>query len=187
MRRTLFACATTAILTTFIVGGVAWALQSPIDGNGVIHACYNPTTGAMSLDTKGACPARGKTTPITWNAQGPQGPPGPPGDPGTGAIASYKRIETVDSIPAGQQKRVEANCPAGFGPVGGGYVVTNATNIPPGPPPPVTIYSSGSWGYHMSNQILMGWEVDFYNADTVDQPVKVSAVCVPVPSYYNES
>jgi hypothetical protein len=100
MRRTLFACAVTAIVTTFVVGGVAWALQSPVDGNGVIHGCYNPTTGALKLDTKGACPLTGAKTPITWNAQGPQGaqgtpgadgqqgPAGPQGRPGVFAVGS---------------------------------------------------------------------------------------------------
>jgi hypothetical protein len=72
----LFASARTAIVTSLVVGGVAWALQSPVDGNGVIHACYNPTTGAMHLNVKGTCPTTGQKTPITWNAQGPQGPPG---------------------------------------------------------------------------------------------------------------
>lgn len=81
MRRVFLACALTGMVTSLVVGGVAWALQSPVDGNGVIHACYNSSTGAMSLDTKGTCPARGKTTPITWNATGPKGDPGPSGVP----------------------------------------------------------------------------------------------------------
>lgn len=63
-------------------GAVAWALQSPIDGNGVIHGCYNPSSGALKLDVVGKCPAKGMTTPITWNAQGPKGDPGQQGVPG---------------------------------------------------------------------------------------------------------
>jgi hypothetical protein len=68
-----------SVVTAVVVGGVAWAVQSPVDGNGVIHACYNPTTGAVQLDVVGTCPKKGNTTPITWNAQGPKGDPGPPG------------------------------------------------------------------------------------------------------------
>jgi hypothetical protein len=33
----------------------------------------------------------------------------------------------------------------------------------------------------------MGWAVVFFNADTVPQNVRVSALCVPVPAFYNES
>jgi hypothetical protein len=91
MRRTLFCCVATAIVTSVVVGGVAWALQSPIDGNGVIHACYNPTNGNMHLNVTGTCPATGQKTPITWSVTGPPGPPGPPGTPGPpGAIAAYQ-------------------------------------------------------------------------------------------------
>lgn len=82
-------------LTAFVVGGVAWAVQSPVDGGGVIHACYAPKTGAVSLDVKGACPIKGKSTPITWNAKGQPGLPGPTGaqgatDPNVGRVSVYR-------------------------------------------------------------------------------------------------
>ena len=66
-RSRIFVACVASTVTALVVGGVAWAVQSPIDGAGVIHACYAPSTGAISLNVKGACPTRGKTTPITWN------------------------------------------------------------------------------------------------------------------------
>jgi hypothetical protein len=87
-RSRLFIAAAAATIAALVVGGIAWAVQSPIDGNGVVHACYNPVTGSVIMNITGACPKRGETTPITWNAQGPkgdtgaQGVPGPKGDTG---------------------------------------------------------------------------------------------------------
>jgi len=63
----------TAIVTATVVGSVAWAVQSPVDNAGVVHACYNPTNGNMHLDVVGHCPTTGQKMPITWNAQGPPG------------------------------------------------------------------------------------------------------------------
>ncbi len=73
---------TTAIVTASVVGGIAYAASSPIDSGGVIHGCYNPTSGAISLKTGAACPLKGKTTPISWNSQGVQGIQGIQGVPG---------------------------------------------------------------------------------------------------------
>jgi hypothetical protein len=66
------------VVGAVIASGVAWAVQSPVDGSGVIRGCYNPTTGAFGLDVKGVCPLKGKTTALTWNQQGPPGTPAPP-------------------------------------------------------------------------------------------------------------
>lgn len=61
----------TAVLTASVVGGIAWAAQSPVDGSGVIHGCYNPNTGVVKLRVNATCPVKGATTPISWNQQGP--------------------------------------------------------------------------------------------------------------------
>lgn len=74
------------VLTATVVGGIAWAAQSPVDGDGVIHGCYNPSTGAFKLQTKVACPATGAKTPISWNAQGIQGPTGNTGATGAQGV-----------------------------------------------------------------------------------------------------
>jgi hypothetical protein len=61
-----------------------------------VHACYNPSTGAVKLNVKGTCPFTGAKTPITWSVQGPQGPPGPHGDPGTGGLdETYRGAEAA--------------------------------------------------------------------------------------------
>src|SRR5437016_2093799 len=71
----LFTACVASTATALIVGSVAWAAQSPVDGNGVLHACYNSKTGDMGLDLAGRCPTKGRTTPISWNAQGIPGTP----------------------------------------------------------------------------------------------------------------
>jgi hypothetical protein len=76
--RIFVACAA-ATVTAIAVGGVAWAVQSPVDAGHVVHACYDPTNGNMHLNVTGACPTTGQKTPITWNAQGQPGPAGPKG------------------------------------------------------------------------------------------------------------
>ena len=63
-------------------GGVAYASGAwPVDGSGVIHACYSQG-GAFRLLAAEArkCPAGYK--PIDFNQRGPQGPKGPSGPPG---------------------------------------------------------------------------------------------------------
>lgn len=77
LRSRLFIAAVASTLTAFVVGGVAWAVQSPVDGSGAVHACYNPKNGAVNLNVNGACPAKGRSAPISWNVQGPPGEPAP--------------------------------------------------------------------------------------------------------------
>jgi hypothetical protein len=89
LRSRLFIAVVASTITALVVGGIAYAVQSPVDGNGVVHACYNPANGAVQLDVVGSCPKKGNTTPITWNAQGQPGTNGqsvsaselPAGDP----------------------------------------------------------------------------------------------------------
>jgi len=130
-RSRLFVAGLAGFVLAGVGGGVAWALQSPVDGSGVIHACYNPSTGAMKLDTKGACPLTGTKTPITWNAQGqpgpagqagpagPEGSAGPTGDPGApGAPGAPGQSVTNTKLAAG-----DANCPTG----GSAFTVGNGS------------------------------------------------------------
>jgi len=63
------------VVTGAVAGGVAWGLQSPVDGTGVVHGCYNAQTGAFRLQVGAACPSKGAKTPISWNQQGATGPP----------------------------------------------------------------------------------------------------------------
>lgn len=70
-----------------IVGaGTATAVGIP-DADGVIHGCYNNSTGAVRIVTsESQCVTTGRAarleTPISWNQRGPQGPQGFPGEQG---------------------------------------------------------------------------------------------------------
>jgi hypothetical protein len=62
------------VVGAVVAGGVAYASsQNPVDGNGVIHGCYNRSSGAFQLQVGTQCPASGPKTPITWNAKGQPG------------------------------------------------------------------------------------------------------------------
>jgi hypothetical protein len=98
-RSRLFVACFASTLTAVVVGGAAWALQSPVDGSGVVHACYNPSNGNMHLDVKGSCPTTGQNTPITWSAQGPQGIQGIQGVAGPAGPNATYIAETSHSAP----------------------------------------------------------------------------------------
>jgi hypothetical protein len=62
-------------------GGVAYS--SIPDAQGVIHGCYDDTTGALRvIDTDGSGVCRGGETALDWNQQGQPGPTGPTGHTG---------------------------------------------------------------------------------------------------------
>jgi hypothetical protein len=91
MRSRLLVAVVSSVVTMLVVGGIAWAVQSPVDGSGVIHACYNPNTGVVKMQVQPTCPRTGATTPVSWNVQGPpgdtgsDGPTGPQGPAGQDA------------------------------------------------------------------------------------------------------
>ncbi len=78
MRKKMALLGVCVIASTAMAGGLAYAItpsaQSPIDGNGAIHGCYSPKTGALILNVTGACPAKGdkdgKHSPphLTWTS-----------------------------------------------------------------------------------------------------------------------
>lgn len=79
-RRALMAAATVGSIG--LAGGVAYAAIP--DADGVIHACYNTTNGALRVVEPDIACKQGEQ-PLTWNHTGPQGPkgdPGPQGDQG---------------------------------------------------------------------------------------------------------
>jgi hypothetical protein len=78
MRSKIILIVATAIVTSALVGGTAWALISPIDSHRVIHGCYNASTGAVVLNVTGRCPASASKA-IAWNVQGPKGATGAQG------------------------------------------------------------------------------------------------------------
>ena len=54
-RSRIFVVGVTATVTAIAVGSVAWAvtLQNPVDNNGVVHGCYNPSNGNFHLNVTG--------------------------------------------------------------------------------------------------------------------------------------
>jgi len=67
-------------------GGVAYS--SIPDAQGVIHGCYDDTTGALRvIDTDGSGVCRGGETALDWNQEGQPGPTGHTGLPGAPGVA----------------------------------------------------------------------------------------------------
>jgi hypothetical protein len=109
----------------------AAVMAGPIDGAGVIHACYYRATATGShrvvLQNAGRKCPRG-TNGISWNRVGPrgvpgpqgiQGPPGPKGDPGVSQLYTYVRSYGYGAGPLiatpsqGLQPVAALNLPAG--------------------------------------------------------------------------
>ncbi len=110
VRSRVFVALGAVIVTAVVVGGTAWALQSPVDGTGTIHGCYNPASGAVKLNVQTSCPATGDAMPITWNAQGPQGPEGDQGPQGAaGPAGAAAPAAQVRNIFLGQSPSIPTN------------------------------------------------------------------------------
>src|SRR5262245_10235073 len=70
-----------ACLAGFVaVGGFAYAAIPSQDG--VIHACYNKSNGALRVIDSAIAGCSSKEYPITWNQVGPMGPQGAVGADG---------------------------------------------------------------------------------------------------------
>jgi hypothetical protein len=105
-RRTLVLLGALALAAA--AGGVAWAT---VPGNeGVIHACYQKSSGILRVLDSPRDKCTRSERPIEWNVEGPQGPPGEqglPGEPGASVGAVYAEFTTGEggsgaiSIPAG--------------------------------------------------------------------------------------
>ena len=102
VRSRLLAACVASTVTALVVGGVAWAVApagSPVDANGVIHACFNPANGNVHLNVTGSpCPSNPKfplrNTGLEWNVQGPVGPKGDASLPGA-------KFATFANVPVG--------------------------------------------------------------------------------------
>lgn len=90
------------------VGGVAYS--SIPDPQGVIHGCYDNTSGAVRvIDTAGSDVCRGGETALDWNQQGQPGPTGHTGLPGPPGVAlTYGKAASgpVGLPDAGQVKTI---------------------------------------------------------------------------------
>lgn len=120
--------------------GVAVVAGIP-DTNGVIHACYNGTNGAVRI-VASSSDCRNSEQAITWNQTGPQGvagPAGPAGQQGPAGVAG----PTGATGPAGA---TGPQGPAGpIGPVGAtGPQGEQGPQGPAGPPGPAGSGGGGS-------------------------------------------
>ncbi len=109
------------VITASVVGGVAWAAQSPTSDTGIIYACYNPSTGAFRLRVTTACPSTGMTVPISWNLAGVPGVDGMDGVAGTDGVDGQPGLPGVAGVAgeAGVDGPIGATGPQGpLGPVG---------------------------------------------------------------------
>jgi len=107
-----------------VAGGTAAgaAIAGPIDGSGVIHACYfkpdqNGSSQVVLQDASTACPKN--STQITWNHTGPQGPQGATGAQGAAgpstAGPSGLDVTTVNdrtTVQPGDTGGLQVHCPA---------------------------------------------------------------------------
>lgn len=71
--------------------------------NGVIYACYNPSSGTIKVIDNSTTTCNPSETQLTWNQTGPQGPIGPVGPQGV----------TEQQGPTGPQGATGAQGPAG--------------------------------------------------------------------------
>jgi hypothetical protein len=89
------------VLTALVVGGIGWAAQPNAVNAGVIHACFNPSTGAIRVRTASTCPSSGASTPLDWNAKGRKGSPGTPGAPGPASLSALEGTACTAGTTAG--------------------------------------------------------------------------------------
>jgi hypothetical protein len=144
------------------IGIAATSVINPVDGAGVIHSCFDSTTGRLRAAAPGLSCATGETA-LTWNqkgvkgdtgatgAKGDTGATGPKGDTGatgpkgdTGATGP--KGDTGATGPTGATGATGATGPAGpAGPQGvkGDKGDTGATG-PAGTSSSVTFYGRGS-------------------------------------------
>lgn len=84
-------------LTTLTAGAAVASIPGP---DGVIHACYQSSTGALRVVESGV-PCRGGETALQWNQvgpPGPQGPPGPEGPPGPSGSVGYATVNFTGEL-----------------------------------------------------------------------------------------
>jgi hypothetical protein len=99
--RTVIARMPSVCVVAFAVGGSSPTGAAIPDANGVFHACYEKSGGALRVidSTKTTC--RSNESPILWNHAGPAGVPGPQGVPGTAGPRGPSGAFVSDNFSAG--------------------------------------------------------------------------------------
>lgn len=78
----MFGASALVCLPVLVAGTVAFA---DIPDSGVVHACYDKSTGGVRIVDNAGCERDERK--ITWNAKGPDGPRGEPGSAGSKGAA----------------------------------------------------------------------------------------------------
>jgi hypothetical protein len=167
--------ASAAAFALLVGGTAAYAATtgSPIDNNGVIHACYGKetTAGSFSVQLQDAgmtCPS--KTTAIMWNQQGPQGLQGQqglqgPAGPST-AGPNGLDVEYVFATGTSGFAVSVANCPADHPWVlGGGGFTLDGTALNESFPSQAPLHGVTE---ENSAPFVNGWQVTAANGGQVD-------------------
>jgi len=115
-----------------LVGGGVAAASIP-DSNGDITVCVRGVHERFIDTARRHC--RHRESVVRWNAAGgrgapgPSGPPGPKGDQGpagpagTGGVSGTQIVENTIFLNPGQVSFVDATCPTGKVPTGGGFLL----------------------------------------------------------------
>jgi hypothetical protein len=82
------------------IGIASTSVINPVDGAGVIHACFDSTTGKLRAQAPGLSCATGETR-LTWNQKGDTGATGAKGDTGaTGAKGDTGNVGPIGATGA---------------------------------------------------------------------------------------
>jgi hypothetical protein len=116
------------LVTVALASGVAVAVSTT--SSGVIHACANDTTGALSLHAR--CQSGSRT--VTWNATGPRGLPGARGNPGrpgsTGPSDTYYTTAVEANVSNTYTSALSLRLPAGSYLVEATAEMDNTSSLP---------------------------------------------------------
>jgi hypothetical protein len=115
-----------------VFAGAAYATIPGSDG--VIHACYAKSGGALRVIDASVTNCKAGETSLNWDQQGQPGPKGDPGEPGPpgpqgeqgepgapGGLSGYEVRGNAIAVPAGQRLTATVSCPAGKKVLGGGF------------------------------------------------------------------
>jgi hypothetical protein len=151
------------VISAVLLGAAAAsgiALATIPDSGGAIHACYTKSGGALRVIDNSVAGCKSSETSLSWNVAGQQGPPGPAG------ISGYETVVASTTVQAGGSGGVQARCPNGKRPLGGGFNQGGGLDVVASEP----IVGSGN----------PGWEAIFNNATGADVLAVAYAICATV-------
>jgi hypothetical protein len=164
-----------------VFAGAAYATIPGSDG--VIHACYAKSGGALRVIDASVTNCKAGETSLDWSQEGLPGPKGDPGEPGPagpqgeqgepgapGGLAGYEVLVAQTEVNNTTPKLANVQCPAGKVAVGGG----------------ATAFGTGSAGPRqvaLARSIINtdgnGWSAQAKEIDFIDVPwgLEVRVIC----------